>query len=250
VAYVRSTSTDQGIVVVRLDRPERRNALTPDMAQELVDELRAAARNERPVVLTGSGDAFCAGADLKWLATLHDPAQGVAELVAVHHLAITTMVDMRVPLISAVNGAVAGGGLGLALAADYHLAARRATFTAAYFRLGLTPDGGSSTFLERTIGPLRTLELLLTNRRLTADEARAWGLLNEVVDDADLLDRATTFAASLAPIPGYALLQTRRLLDATFLRNQLQLESVAIRTAARGEFFRAALDAFVAAHPD
>ena len=250
MAHVQSSATDDGVVVVRIQRAERRNALIPELLQDLDDCLGAAAQDGKVVVLTGSDDAYCAGADLKWLATMPDPAQGVAELVAIHHHAILTLAELRVPVVAAINGAVAGGGLGLALASDYSIAARRAAFTAAYFRLGLTPDGGASTFLERTIGPMRTLELLLTNRRLTADEAHAWGMLNEVVEDADLLDRATSFAASLAPVPGYTLLQTRRLLDATFLRNQLQLESVAIRTAARGDFFKQALKRFIEAHPE
>jgi 2-(1,2-epoxy-1,2-dihydrophenyl)acetyl-CoA isomerase len=237
-----------GITVVRLDRPAERNALIPSLLQALVEQLKSAAAAKRPVILTAAGPAFCVGADLNWLAGQHDPALGVADLVAVHHLAISTLVDMPVPVIAAVNGAVAGGGLGLALAPDYRIAAEKASFTAAYFRLGLTPDGGASTFLERTIGPARTLELLLTNRPLGAREAYAWGLVNEVVDDAALLDRAVAFATSLAPVPSYALLEARRLLDAVNLRNQLQLESVAIRTAARGEFFRAALRDFRERH--
>jgi 2-(1,2-epoxy-1,2-dihydrophenyl)acetyl-CoA isomerase len=200
--------------------------------------------------LSGNGTGFCVGADLNWLSSLHDPAIGVADLVAVHHLAINTIVDMPVPVIAAINGAVAGGGIGLALATDYCIAADHASFTAAYFRLGLTPDGGASTFLERAIGRARTSELLLTNRRLSAQEACAWGLVNEVVASENLLDRAVQFANDLWPVPSYALLQTRMLLDATNLRNQLQLESVAIRTAARGEFFRSALKAFIAAHPE
>jgi 2-(1,2-epoxy-1,2-dihydrophenyl)acetyl-CoA isomerase len=239
-----------GITVLRLDRPAQRNALIPPMLQSLVEHLQLAASSSRAVILTGSGAAFCAGADLKWLASLRDPAMGVADLVAVHHLAIMTIVEMPVPVIAAVNGAVAGGGLGLALAPDYCIAARRASFTTAYFRLGLTPDGGSSTFLQRAIGPARTRELLLTNRRLTASEAYDWRLINEVVDDDQVVERALSFAANLAFVPGYALLQARRLLDADNLRNQLQLESVAIRTAARGEFFRNALREFREAHPD
>ena len=117
------------------------------------------------------------------------------------------------------------------------------------FRLALTPDGGSSAFLERMIGPARALELLFTNRRLSAREAHAWELVNEVVEDGQLLDRAVAFAAGLQHVPGYVLLETRRLLDTVNIRNQLQLESVAIRSAARGVAFRDALKAFVAAHP-
>jgi 2-(1,2-epoxy-1,2-dihydrophenyl)acetyl-CoA isomerase len=150
----------------------------------------------------------------------------------------------------AINGPVAGGGLGLALAADYRLAAERATFTAAYFRLGLTPDGGATALLPQMVGRARTLELLLTNRSLSAAEALEWRLVHEVVaDDDGLVARAVAFAEGLQPVPGYALRQTRSLLDSVNIRNQLQLESVAIRTAARGEFFRAALRAFVEAHP-
>jgi len=244
------TESRNGITVIRLNRPEGHNALVPAFVESLVEHLHHAGTTGRPVVLTATGSTFCPGADLKWLGTAHDPALAVADLVAVHHLAISTLLDMPVPVIAAVNGSVAGGGLGLALAADYRIAGERATFTAAYFRLGLTPDGGSSAFLERTIGAARTLELLLTNRRLTAVEALAWGMISEVVADDQLLDRAIAFAHSLAAVPAYALRQSRQLLDAINMRNQLQLEAVAIRTAARGETFRAALKAFLDAHPD
>jgi 2-(1,2-epoxy-1,2-dihydrophenyl)acetyl-CoA isomerase len=247
---VISTESYGGIAVVRLNRPQRRNALIPELVEGLVQHLTAAAASRRPIVLTAPGPSFCAGAELKWLASCRDPAHGVAELVAVHHLAITTLLEMPVPVIAAINGNVAGGGIGLAMAADYRIAARGSSFTAAYFRLGLTPDGGASAFLERTIGSARTLELLLTNRRLGAEEARDWGMVNEVVDDEQLLDRAVEFAAGLAPVASYALLETRRLLDTVNIRNQLQRESVAIRTTALGAWFREALQAFIEAHPD
>src|SRR6185437_7266138 len=103
-------------------------------------------------------------------------------------------------------------------------------------------------FLERTIGVARAMELLLTNRRLPADEALEWGMVNEVVPDSALLERAVAFAAGLQYVPSYALLQTRRLLDMAYIRNQLQLESVAIRTSARGEFFRQAVREFADRH--
>jgi 2-(1,2-epoxy-1,2-dihydrophenyl)acetyl-CoA isomerase len=246
---VIAVESHDGIAVLRLDRAGQRNALIPELLERLVAALKASANGHTAVILTANGPSFCAGADLHWLSSFHDPSLGVAELVAVHHLAITTIVDMRIPVIAAVNGSVAGGGMGLALACDYIMAAESASFTAAYFRLGLTPDGGASNFLERSIGAVRTRELLLTNRRLSATEALSWGMLNAVVPDAQLLDRALEFAKDLAPVPGYALLQTRRLLDSANLRNQLQLESVAIRTTAKGEFFKAALEAFREAHP-
>jgi len=247
---VISTESRDGIVIIRLDRPADHNALVPALLEQLVAHLQEAGATGRPVVLTATGSTFCPGADLRWMGSYHDPALAVADLVAVHHLAIAALLDMPVPVIAAINGAVAGGGLGLALAADYRIAGQQATFTAAYFRLGLTPDGGSSAFLERTIGAARTLELLLTNRRLVATEAHAWGLVSEVVADDQLLDRAVAFAGSFGPVPAYALRQSRRLLDTINMRDQLQLEAVAIRTAARGPIFRAALKAFMDAHPE
>ncbi|MBV9174215.1 MAG: enoyl-CoA hydratase/isomerase family protein [Chloroflexi bacterium] len=240
-----SSDVRNGIGVVSLDRPERRNALVPEQMEAFADEIRRLGACCRGLVITGAGPIFCPGADLKWLATLHDPALGVAELVAVHHQAILGLLDSPVPVVAAINGAVAGGGLGLALAADYRIAAEGASMAMAYFRLGLTPDGGSTAFLTRMIGPARTLELLLTNRRVPAQEALDLALVNEVVPDDELLMRSIAFAGSLPEVPGYTLLQTRKLLDLTGIRNQLQLESVAIRTAARQAQFRRALQAFV-----
>jgi enoyl-CoA hydratase/carnithine racemase len=238
-----------GIRIIALDRPERHNALAPDLARGLVDALRDAGTGGRPVVLTGTGRTFCPGADLHWLGTFADPSMGVAELVAAHHLAVTTLLEMPVPVICAINGPVAGGGLGLALAADHRIASENASFTAAYFRLGLTPDGGSSAFLQLTIGRQRTLEMLLTNRRVDAQEARDWALVYAVVPHEEVVDRAVAFARDLEYVPHYALRTTRELLDSINIRNQLQLESVAIRTTSRGQFFRDALREFLEAHP-
>jgi 2-(1,2-epoxy-1,2-dihydrophenyl)acetyl-CoA isomerase len=247
---VIAVDSRNGITLLSLDREAGRNALVPELLDSLVQHLREAGETRRPLVLTATGRTFCPGADLKWLAARRDPALGVADLVAAHHLAIVTLLEMPVPVVAAVNGAVAGGGLGLALAADYRVAAQRATFTAAYLPLGLTPDGGSSAFLTQTIGRARALDMLVTNRRVGAAEAQAWGLVNEVVEDERLVERAVEFAASLAPMPGYALLEARRLLDTLNIRNQLQLEAVAIRTASLGTWFRDALKAFAEAHPD
>ena len=200
-----SSEVVDGISVVRLDRFERRNALIPDLLQALVAELERAAARERPMVLTAAGSVFCPGADIKWLAECPDPA----------------------------------------LAADYRVCAESASFTAAYFRIGLTPDGGASAFLTRAIGAARTMELLLTNRRVAAPEALSLGLVTEVVPDAVLVPRAVEVARSLRPVPAYSLLQTRRLLDHVGLQTQLERESVAIRTAARHPNFRAVLQAFL-----
>jgi 2-(1,2-epoxy-1,2-dihydrophenyl)acetyl-CoA isomerase len=247
---VIATDWHEGIGVVRLNRPAERNAMVPGLLDELIQALtQAAARSEMPIVLTGEGAFFCVGADLSWLAGRNDPADGVDELVRVHHRTIQTMFELAVPLIAAVNGPAAGGGLSLALAADCCVAASSATFTTAYFRLGLTPDGGTTALLPRRIGEGRARELLLTNRRLSASEAHAWGLVNEVAPDAELLDRAVASARNLAYVPPETLRQTRQLLDGGALREHLELEAEAISAAARREPFQRAIAKFRKAHP-
>jgi 2-(1,2-epoxy-1,2-dihydrophenyl)acetyl-CoA isomerase len=218
------------------------------MMDGLVEHLRRLHQDPpHAVVLTGVGARFCVGADLKWLDACVDPADGVALLVAAFHAAIGAIRATPVPVVAAVNGAVAGGGLGLALAADLRVAGQGATFTAAYSRLGLPPDGGSSAFLVRTIGASRATEFLLSNRRLEAAQALDWGLVNEVVPDDRLLDHACAVARELGGIPAETLLTTRQLLDAAAalpLETVLQREALAVRTAARRPAFRQRLTAF------
>jgi 2-(1,2-epoxy-1,2-dihydrophenyl)acetyl-CoA isomerase len=227
-----------GIAILTLNRPERRNAMTPELMSALASAFWEPA--PRAFVLTGAPPAFCVGADLKWLGALDDPGAGVAELVAAHHRAVRAMRASPVPVLTAVNGAAAGGGMSLALAGDYCVAAPEARFTAAYFRLGLTPDGGNSVFLPALAGRARTMELLLSNRALTADEALAWGLVNEI----GALAHACQVAASFEGVPAETLLATRRLLDKTLL-DQLDEEQDAVSSAARRPEFEQALRAFL-----
>lgn len=243
-----------GIEVLLLNRPERRNAMVPELMAALAHEVRTrgARADTRALVLGGNGPAFCVGADLKWLGTLPDPAEGIATLVAGHHEVVRAMRQSPVPIAAAVNGAAAGGGMSLALAADCRVAARSATFTAAYFRLGLTPDGGNSTFLVRAIGAARAMTLLLTNRSLSADQAAAWGLVDEVVPMGALMEHAVTFAEHVAGVPAETLLATRRLLDAaatTPILEQLAAEEASMRTFARRPEFSEALARFVQGRP-
>lgn len=237
------------LTTLALDRPDRRNTLVPELLVELAAQLRALPADTRAVVLTGSGDqAFCLGADLTWLGSLADPAAGVARLVAAHHQAVRALRQAPVPVVAAVNGAAAGGGVGLALAADYRVASLGASFTAAYFRLGLTPDGGASSFLARAIGSARALDLLLSNRTLSADEAFAWGLVNGVVPAGALRQRARAVATRLAGVAPETLRETRRLLDTATARPldaQLDEEERAMVAAASRPAFGEALRRFL-----
>jgi 2-(1,2-epoxy-1,2-dihydrophenyl)acetyl-CoA isomerase len=215
--------------------------MTPEGMAELTETLRAPEGTA--FVLAGAGSAFCLGADLKWLGSLADAGQGVAALVHEHHAAVRAILDAPVPVVAAVNGAAAGGGMSLALAADYVVAGPGAGFTAAYFRLGLTPDGGNSAFLTARVGAARAMALLLTNRALRGAEAVEWGLATELADDP--LARACEAAEGFAGVPGDTLRTARRLL-APDLEARLDAEEEAVSAAARRPEFSRALAAFLA----
>ena len=245
-----ATQARNGVAVITLNRPERHNAMVPQMVAELGEQVRAVggAAATKGVVLTGAGPSFCVGADLRWLAGCADPGEAVATLVATHHAVIRALREAPVPIVAAVNGVAAGGGLSLALAADYRVAALGASFVTAYSRLGLTPDGGTSAFLARAVGAARAMELLLSNRPLAAGEARAWGLVAEVVPSGALLDRACAVAAAVAHVRGETLLAIRRLLDTATsqpLDAQLDLEEKAMRASAASGAFKEALRRFL-----
>jgi enoyl-CoA hydratase/carnithine racemase len=246
---VITTERRDEVEIIRLSRPERRNAMVPEMMAALADQLRRAGEaSVRGVVLTGWGASFCVGADLKWLAAEPDPGEAVASLVATHHDTVRVMRELPAPVIAAVNGPAAGGGLSLALTADYRIAAWGVTFTAAYFRLGLPPDGGNSALLARSIGAGRAMDLLMTNRTLSAEEARDWGLVGDVVPSGVLVERACAIATGAANVPPKTLLATRRLLDSGLtwpLDKVLDAEATAIRRAAQRDEFKAALAAFL-----
>ncbi|NNM00611.1 MAG: enoyl-CoA hydratase, partial [Gammaproteobacteria bacterium] len=165
------------------------------------------------------------------------------------HAAIARFTRMNAPVIMAVHGAAAGAGMSLICGGDIVIAARAAKFTMAYTAIGLPPDGGGSYFLPRVVGLRRAQELILTNRRLSADEALDWGLVTEVVADDALAERAGALAANLASGPTLAYGAAKRLLADTLsntLETQMELETRAIAGAAAGEDSAGAIQAFLA----
>jgi 2-(1,2-epoxy-1,2-dihydrophenyl)acetyl-CoA isomerase len=165
------------------------------------------------------------------------------------HAAISRFARMRAPLVAAVNGTAAGAGFSLVCAADLVVAAESARFTMAYTRAGLTPDGSSTYFLPRLVGTRRALELMLTNRTLSAAEALEWGLVNRVVPDAELEEQATSLARSLAAGPTAAFGSVKRLVENSTrdsLESQMEHEARAIADAARSPDAREGIDAFFA----
>lgn len=250
-----SYEVDAGVALITLNRPQEGNSLTLELAQELLDvATRCDTSPEvRAVVLTGSGKMFCAGGDLKVFAG--QGAQVAAYVKAVTHAmhgAISRFNWMDAPVIVAINGTAAGGGLSLALTADLALAAASAKFTMAYTKAGLVPDCGASYFLSRLIGLRRAKEMVLLNPVLSAEEALAWGLVNRVLPDAEVLPAAMAMARQLAAGSLPAMGEAKRLILAgasESLESQMDRESRAIAAMAGSCDGREGVAAFIEKRP-
>ena len=237
---------------ITLNRPDAANSVNMQMARDLMAAAIQCDEDPdiRAVLLTGAGEMFSAGGDLKFMAGFGDgfPA-GVKEMTMYLHAATSRFSRMDPPLVIAVNGTAAGAGMSLAASGDLVLAAESAKFTMAYTAAGLSPDGSSSYFLPRLIGLRRTQELMLTNRRLDAQEALSWGLVNRVVADADLAEEAATLATRLAQGPTRAYGAVKTLLAETFttsLETQMEREARKIAEMARTADAKEGIAAFVA----
>jgi 2-(1,2-epoxy-1,2-dihydrophenyl)acetyl-CoA isomerase len=204
---------DDSVGVLTLDEPETLNAMTPDLLGDLataIGEINDDPR-VRALVLTGAGRGFCSGQNLKAAQILGDDI--AAGVMKYYWPTFKAMRECRVPIVVAVNGVAAGGGFSLAMAGDMIVAARSARFIQVFSRIALVPDLGSTWLLPRLVGRQRALELMMTNEPLTADQAKEWGLVREVFDDAALRDGALILARKLAEGPTRALVATRRLID-------------------------------------
>lgn len=240
-----------GVAKITLNRPDAYNAMNLAMVRELYDAIRRCDDDlaVRAVLLTGAGKAFCAGGDLRSFAAEDEEIGAhLKDVTTALHDAISRMARMDAPVIAAVNGVAAGGGMALACACDLIVASESARFTMAYTRAGLTPDGSSTFFLPRLVGLGRALDLALTNRMLSAAEAEAWGIVSRVVPDADLLPAAERLAAELATGATAALGGAKRLLIAGWnetLETQMAHESRRIARAAEGAEAREGIAAFL-----
>jgi 2-(1,2-epoxy-1,2-dihydrophenyl)acetyl-CoA isomerase len=205
------TRRDGAVLIVTMNRPAALNSLDDDTLDALLEVWTCARASEiRAVVLTGSGRAFCAGADIRTPARA--PAEIATNLRRRYNPNILAMRDLEKPIVAAVNGAAAGAGLSLALAADLRIASDRAAFVPAFARIGSVPDAGASYFLARLLGESRAYDWLTSDRKLLAEAALEWGLVNEVVPHEHLIVRALDRAHSLADLPGEAASLTKRLL--------------------------------------
>lgn len=242
--------TRGAVALVTLNRPDNGNALNLQMAMDLLAAAMTCARNTavRAVVLTGAGQHFCFGGDLRAMASREMAGDDyIRELTTYLHAAISHFVRMDAPVIAAVNGTAAGAGVGLVAMADLALCGRSSKFSLAYTNAGLTPDAGTTFLLPRTLGLKRTMELLLLNRALAAADALAWGLVNEVIADEQLPARAVEIAEQLAQGASGAYGATKRLIAHSLgaLESQMVLESETIARHAVGTEGTEGISAFL-----
>lgn len=228
----------ENVAHITLNRPEAANSINLEMGRDLMQAMLECSedRSIRAVVITGTGSIFCSGGDLKSF-TAHGKRlpYHLKEVTTYLHAAISRLTRMDPPVVAAVNGFAAGAGMSLACACDIVVAAESARFTMAYTRVGLTPDGSSTYFLPRIVGLKRALELTLTNRVLSAQEALDYGIVTRVVPDAELLAQTETISIQLAAGPTKALGASKRLLHGGWtetLETQMEHESQAIATIA------------------
>ena len=241
------TSRDGAVLTITLNRPDVLNAFNGAMHKALGAALREARDAEvRAVVLTGAGRGFCVGQDLTEFREA--PGDIGSRLRGSYHPNVLAIRRLEKPVIAAVNGVCAGAGLSLACVCDLRVAADNASFVPGFIGIGLVPDAGGTYFLNRLLGASRAFEWMSSNRRLTAAEAHAWGLVSEVVEADGLQTRAAELASFYAALPTRGIGMTKRLFDhagnAT-LEEQLELEAQLQATATQSEDFSEGVAAFL-----
>jgi 2-(1,2-epoxy-1,2-dihydrophenyl)acetyl-CoA isomerase len=241
------TSRAGTVLTITLNRPDVYNAFNRALHAALRDALEEAADPEvRAVVVTGAGRGFCAGQDLREFQQL---SGGIREaLEETYHPNIRAIRSLEKPVIAAINGPAAGAGLSLACACDVRIASDQATFVPGFIGVGLVPDSGGSWFVHRLLGFSRAFEWMVSNRRLSADEALVWGLVSEVVPadrfERRIVDRAEWFAE----LPTRAVAMTKQLFEHAYsasLEEQLELEAELQQAATQTDDFGEGVQAFL-----
>ncbi len=227
-------------------RPASLNALDAHMLDGLrLAAAHAEADGARCLLLTGEGRAFSSGADLGAGGLPSDIGQALEDH---YNPLMETLSALRIPIVTAVNGAAAGAGCSLALAGDIILAGRSAYFLQAFINIGLVPDAGANWLLPRFVGRARAMEMMMLGERVSAETALSWGLVNRVVEDAVLMEEGRDLAGRLAAMPTRGLGLIRRLAretEASSFSEALKAERVAQREAGESQDFKAGVAAFL-----
>ncbi len=243
-------TTEDGVAVLTMNRPDRLNALSEEMVRALCEALPrlAADPGVGAIVLTGAGRGFCAGGDVKRMATAQPSFEERHEGLRWRHESVRLLRSIGTVVIAAVNGPAAGAGLGLALACDLRLAARSARFRTAFAGVGFSGDFGGSWSLTRLVGTAKAREMYYLNTEVGADEAARLGLVTRVVDDADLMPEAMAMARHIAGGPRIAFQFMKRNLHAAEtepLGTVLDMEALGQARTSQTEDHREAVQAFV-----
>ncbi|HUW80551.1 MAG TPA: enoyl-CoA hydratase-related protein [Acidocella sp.] len=240
--------------LLTLNRPERLNALNPELLTALNEAFDAASADTsvRAVLLTGAGRGFCAGADLMQDLGPNGDRDLGRSIEAYYNPLVRKMRALNKPIVSAVNGVAAGAGMNLALAGDIIIAARSASFTQAFIRIGLMPDAGGTYFLPRLIGDARARAMAMLGETMTAAQAEAAGLVWKLFDDEVFPTEALTVATNLAAKPAQALAAMKQAFNASAhngLDAQLELECDLQRDLGNTHDFEEGVRAFLEKRP-
>jgi 2-(1,2-epoxy-1,2-dihydrophenyl)acetyl-CoA isomerase len=254
-----------GVAILTLNRPEKFNALNPNLRDGIGRICKEVSRDDgvRVMIITGAGKAFCSGADLS--TRLKDQASGailaasgaetaetrrsITEPIGHYSLAIR---NLEKPVIAAVNGIASGGGLGIVLACDIRVASEKARFSAIWVKRGLVPDAGASYFLPRIVGFAKACELIFKGHIINANEAEQMGMVNLVVPHDELMARTRELAAQIAQNAPIALEWAKKILSMGLnnnLESQLYLESAAQRICNQSEDFKEGIRSFMEKRP-
>ncbi len=253
---VRLDITD-AIATITINRPDSLNAINDDVVTALIEVTGALrdSKDVRCVVLTGAGDHFMAGGDVKRFKRKFEDVESDDEarewfnsILGRIHYVVDNMYNLPMPVVGAVKGAVAGAGFSLMLGCDLVIAREGGIFTLAYCHLGTSPDGGSTWHLPRTLGMKRAMEIALLGDRFGPEQALEWGLINRVVAEADFEAEVDKLAKRLAAGPTYAYGKTKKLLlesSDNDMDTQLGLETESFVNCAMSKDFRKGVTAFV-----
>jgi 2-(1,2-epoxy-1,2-dihydrophenyl)acetyl-CoA isomerase len=247
------TSRRGAVLTITLNRPDVYNAFNRALHAALREALAEAAGSDvRAVVITGAGRGFCSGQDLKEFQEISE-GTGIRErLEETYHPNVRAIRALEKPVIAAVNGAAAGAGLSLACACDVRIGSSEASFVPGFVGIGLVPDSGGTWFVHRLLGFARAFEWMVSNRRLAADEAHAWGLVSEVVPHEQFEGRVAELAEWYAALPTRAVAGTKQLFEHAYsasLDEQLELEAALQQAATGSEDFREGVQAFLEKRP-
>lgn len=249
-----STARDGDVAVITLCRPKLLNAFDLPAAVAVADAVEAAGSDGgvRAILLRAEGKHFCAGGDLAAMRASSDPGSYVRELAGAAARGLLAMRGAPKPVVAELKGAVAGGGVGLALGADVRIAEPDTRFSLAFLRVGLTPDTGTTWLLPRLVGGARTMELAFMPDPVRAEEAKRLGLINRIVPADELEAKAMAWARELAALPPLAVAELKALVDSahtTPLAKHVEKDTQAVARTAASADFQEGLGAFFEKRP-